>query len=381
MDTPAKRIQWAIERRGMGVRELARRLGVSPGLPSQWWRTGGRATSPDSHLDEISEILQANVDWLRYGRGEPFRSVVRNQQELGAPLDTSRARIVGIVEGEVWREGISMREAMAAGDSGAPTLQVVSREDLQGFEQFAVEVRGHVCDQTIPPGNFAIYVDYNLSRPSGPVEGDLVVVEKRRGGEIKALIARLHFVNGAWELQYESNDPRWQQEKPIRLSEDRKHDVNDGLALDIVGHVRSFVSQDPRPRFGRETAPVRAAWRSRRGLSLPLIGPGLMMSGSIALITGVLSVVGGEQFSPYAVFFYLAATIVIGLKFGTILAIASTWLSAVIGGIVLYEPTFTLTIENPLSVRSLLAFVCVAMVLSLILHRVRARTFMQPFRL
>ena len=96
-----------------------------------------------------------------------------------------------------------MREAMAAADSGAATLQVVSREDLQGLEQFAVEVRGHVCDQTIPPGSFAVYVDYNLSRPAGPVEGDLVVVEKRRGGEIKALIARLHFVNGAWELHYE----------------------------------------------------------------------------------------------------------------------------------------------------------------------------------
>jgi transcriptional regulator with XRE-family HTH domain len=368
MDTPAKRIQWTLEQRGMGVRELARRLGVSPGLPSQWWRTGGRASSPDSHLDQISEILDVNVDWLRYGRGEPFRSLVRGQQEVGATLDTNRARLIGIVEGEVWREGISMREAMAAADSGATTLQVVSREDLQGLEQFAVEVRGHVCDQTIPPGSFAVYVDYNLSRPAGPVEGDLVVVEKRRGGEIKALIARLHYVNGAWELHYESNDPRWQQEKPIRLSDDQKRDVNDGLAIDIVGHVRSFVSRDPRPRFVRETAPARSASRFRRALSLPLIGPGMMMAGSIALITGALSMLGGEQFSPYAVFFYLAATVVIGLKFGSILAIASSWLSAVIGGIVLYEPTFTLTIDNPVSMRSLIAFVCVAITISLILR-------------
>ena len=368
MDTPAKRIQWALEQRGMGVRELARRLGVSPGLPSQWWRTGGRATSPDSHLDQISEILDVNVDWLRYGRGEPFRSLVRGQQEVGATLDTNCARIIGIVEGEVWREGISMREAMAAADNNAATLQVVSREDLQGLEQFAVEVRGHVCDQTIPPGSFAVYVDYNLSRPAGPVEGDLVVIEKRRGGEIKALIARLHFVNGAWELHYESNDPRWQQEKPIRLSDDQKRDVNDGLAIDIVGHVRSFVSQDPRPRFGSEAATARSASRFRRALSLPLIGPGMMMAGSIALVTGVLSMLGGEQFSPYAVFFYLAATVVIGLKFGSILAIASSWLSAVIGGIVLYEPTFTLTIDNPVSMRSLIAFVCVAMTISLILR-------------
>ena len=368
MDTPAKRIQWALEQRGMGVRELARQLGVSPGLPSQWWRTGGRATSPDSHLDRISEILEVNVDWLRYGRGEPFRSLARNLQEIGAPLDTNRARLVGIVEGEVWREGFSMREVMAAGDSGGATLQVVSREDLQGLEQFAAEVRGHVCDQTIPPGSFAIYVDYNLSRPAGPVEGDLVVVEKRRGGEIKSLVARLHFINGAWELHYESNDPRWQQEKPIRLSEDCKHDVNDGLAVDIVGHVRSFVSQDPRPRFGREAAQARAASPFRRALSHPFVGPGIMMTASIVLVTSVLSLLGGEQFSPYAVFFYLATTIVISLKFGSILAIANTWLSAAIGGVVLYEPTFTLTIDNPVSMQSLIAFVCVAMILSLILR-------------
>ena len=174
MDTPAKRIQWALEQRAMGVRELARRLGVSPGLPSQWWRTSGRATSPDSHLDDIAEILAINVDWLRYARGEPFTAggVDRShQQEIGAPLDTACARIVGIVEGEVWREGTSMREAIAASDGGAPTLQVVSREDLQGLEQFAVEVRGHVCDQTIPAGSYAICVDYNLSRPGWPSGG------------------------------------------------------------------------------------------------------------------------------------------------------------------------------------------------------------------
>ena len=277
MDTPAKRIQWALEQRAMGVRELARRLGVSPGLPSQWWRTSGRATSPDSHLDDIAEILAINVDWLRYARGEPFTAGgvgSSHQQEIGAPLDTACARIVGIVEGEVWREGTSMREAIAASDGGAPTLQVVSREDLQGLEQFAVEVRGHVCDQTIPAGSYAICVDYTLSRPGGPVEGDLVVIEKRRGGEIKALIARLHFLNGAWELHYELNDPRWQKEPPIRLSEDRQRDMNDGHAVDIVGHVRSFLSQDPQPRFGREAGLMRTAARIRSKLSIPAAWPG-----------------------------------------------------------------------------------------------------------
>ncbi len=374
MDIPAKRIQWALEQRGMGVRELARRLGVSPGLPSQWWRTAGRTTSPDTHLDEIAEILALNVDWLRYGRGEPFadgRPICNDQQELGALLDTTCARIVGIVEGEVWREGIPMREVMAAADGGAPTLQVVSREDLRGLEQFAVEVRGHVCDQTIPAGSFAICVDYNLSRPGGPVEGDLVVIEKRRGGEIKALIARLHFVNGAWELHYESNDARWQKEPPIRLSDDGQRDLADGHAVDIVGHVRSFLNEDPQPRFGRETRLTRPASRIRGKLSVPGLWPSIMMLGMVAVITGVLAVLGGEQFSPHAIFFYLAAIVAIGLKFGSLFALASAWLSAGIGAIVLYEPVFTLTIDNPISLRSVLAFVAVATATSIAFYRSR----------
>ena len=90
---------------------------------------------------------------------------------------------------------------------------------------------------------------------------------------------------------------------------------------------------------------------------------------------------GGEHLSPHAIFFYLAAIIVVSLKFGSILAIASTWLSAVVGGIVLYEPTFTLTIDNPISMQSLIAFICVATAMSVALHRVRARAFIKPFRL
>ena len=371
MDTPAKRIQWALEQRAIGVRELARRLGVSPGLPSQWWRTRGRATSPDSHLDDIAEILAVNVDWLRYARGEPFAegSFLNNRPQIGSPLDTACARIVGIVEGEVWREGHSMREAIAASDGGTPTLQVVAREDLQGLEQFAVEVRGHVCDQTIPSGSYAICVDYSLSRPGGPVEGDLVVVERRRGEEIKALIARLHFVQGSWELHYESNDPRWQREPPIRLSEDRKRD-SDGHAIDIVGHVRSFLSPDPQPRFGRETRPTRFA-RGNRGKFPPLARASITLLGSIVLITGLLSMLGGEQFSPHAIFFYLPATIAMGLQFGTALAFACAALSAAVGGIVLYEPTFTLTIAEPNSFRSVVAFSVVATAMSIVFYRSR----------
>ena len=100
-------------------------------------------------------------------------------------------------------------------------------------------------------------------------------------------------------------------------------------------------------------------------MSLPAAWPGIMMVGTIALITGVLAFLGGEQFSPHAIFVYLAATIVVGLKFGSLLALTNAWLSAAIGGIVLYEPAFTLTIDNPISLYSIVAFVVLATVISI----------------
>jgi hypothetical protein len=76
------------------------------------------------------------------------------------------------------------------------------------------------------PGEYAICVEYRQVRPAGPQQGDLVVVKKRRGmNEHKIFIARLRYRENTWQLSYESNDPRWQQERPIRLSEDLTRDT------------------------------------------------------------------------------------------------------------------------------------------------------------
>ena len=62
---------------------------------------------------------------------------------------------------------------------------------------------------------------------------------------------------------------------------------------------------------------------------------------AFALIMAILFVFGGEQFSPHAVFFYLAAIVLIWSQVRKHPCFASTWLSVVIGGIVLYEPQLT----------------------------------------
>ena len=369
MDTPAKRIQWALEQRGMGVRELARRLGVSPGLPSQWWRTGGRATSPDSHLDQISEILDVNVDWLRYGRGEPFRSLVRRQQELGATLDTNCARIIGIVEGEVWREGISMREAMAAADSGAMTLQVVSREDLQGLEQFAVEVRGHVCDRRSLRGVLrSTSTTISRVRPARSKATSSLLknaeVEKSRP-LLRDCITSM--VRGSFITNLTTR--AGSRKSRFAFPDDRKRDVNDSLAIDLVGHVRSFVSQDPRPRFGSETAPARSASRFRRALIASAYRPRHDDGRQHCAHHG--SSVPARRRAVLSVCCFLLSRrdccdwsqVREHSRHRKLLAISRDRRHRSRS-----SPTFTLTIDNPVSMRSLIAFVCVAMTISLILR-------------
>jgi hypothetical protein len=58
--------------------------------------------------------------------------------------------------------------------------------------------------------------------------GDLVVAEKRRNGESRIWIGRMHLVRGAWEIHYESDNERWQNEQPVQLDQD----------VEIVGLVR-----------------------------------------------------------------------------------------------------------------------------------------------
>jgi hypothetical protein len=55
-------------------------------------------------------------------------------------------------------------------------------------------------------------------------------------------------VGGAWQIHYESNEPRWQKKKPIRLSEDLARDTADNCDVKIIGRVLGAFRFDPRPQ-------------------------------------------------------------------------------------------------------------------------------------
>jgi transcriptional regulator with XRE-family HTH domain len=209
--------------------ELARRLGVSRGAVNQWEK--GQTEPSARALRSIAMLTTQDFDWLATGRA---REVV------------PEVRVVGAIEGEAWREGPGLRQEME--DQAASTSRLAPRvpdPDLINVKQFALEVRGCSANLTADDGEYALCVDYQDARPAGLQVGDLVVFEKRRRDEYKVMIARLHFVSEAWELHYQSDHPRWMQQRPLRLSEDRRRDINDpsGQEIEIIAFVLGFYRE------------------------------------------------------------------------------------------------------------------------------------------
>ena len=264
MKTPGEQIKWALEQRGVSAAEFGRQLGVTRSAVSQWWSESNPA-SPHKRAERISDCLNLNLDWLLTGRGEPLRedgqiagSGKSGNSGPAEGIDIAGARLVGVAEGEVWREGCHP----SIGDT----------------HQFAFEVRGSSADRMINPGEYVICVNYRQARPAGPQPRDIVVAKKRRGAtEYKIFIARLHYCEGTWELQYESNNTRWQQERPIRLSKDFTRDTFDQCHVEIVGYVLGAlrVNQDPLFDVIGRAAAQQPIQRRRR-----LHGSGSLSSGS-----------------------------------------------------------------------------------------------------
>jgi transcriptional regulator with XRE-family HTH domain len=226
-----------VARRDAGIttqRELARHLGVTRSAVSEWEKNKSKPST--RNLIRIAQITKKDFDWLATGRAS--RSAEFN-----------RAPVVGVVEAEVWREHFGGHAAVNIEESKfVPNL---SHPDLRF--QFAFEVRGCSANRTVRAGDYVICLDYREARPSGPSDGDLVVLEKYRGPEArrecKIMMGRLHPLDGTWEFHLESNEPRWLEEKPVRLSPDLNRDLVDNCEVRIVGHVLAALRFDPRPQF------------------------------------------------------------------------------------------------------------------------------------
>lgn len=184
-----QRIFKARKRKGLSQEALGKRLGVTREAVSQWEADVSEPTA--ARMRKASVILDVGYDWLATGRGGD------------APV-VPGIRFWGEIAGGVWAE---VRETQ---DSEYERIPVAPDPRYPADAQYALKVRGNSVNKVAKDGTIVICVDVD----AGGVElrdGDLVWVERRRGGLVEATVKRLRKGNGGPELWPESTDPLFQE--------------------------------------------------------------------------------------------------------------------------------------------------------------------------
>lgn len=89
MDTIGSRIMYVIEKKSVKKIRFAEALNVSPAFVTEM--CAGRKFPSDRTIADICRVYNVNEDWLRYGTGEPFMQLSREE---------TIAEYVGRVNGE-----------------------------------------------------------------------------------------------------------------------------------------------------------------------------------------------------------------------------------------------------------------------------------------
>jgi hypothetical protein len=159
---------------------------------------------------------------------------------IGPPVRVQNTRVQGRAEMGTWREARHLIEFFDS-DSESENdryaqVPFVPHEQFKNIRQFAVLVSGTSMNKIIPDGFYAVCVPYSEVRTQ-ITDDDIVLVERRRGGQVEGTIKRVRRVGKKWELWPESYDPRWKD--PIKLSDDLDHEsgAKEETEVEIVGLV------------------------------------------------------------------------------------------------------------------------------------------------
>lgn len=179
--------------RGLTQTAVGKALGVTRNAVSLW--EAGTSSPTPERLRKLAVILDCNSDWLATGRK------AHSQVTRGLPL-------WGEIAAGVWAEvnenqDMEVRRVPVAPDPAYPAEA-----------QFALKVRGNSVNKTAPNGTIIICVDII----KGEVEirdGDLVVVERRKGPLVETTLKRVRKAAKGIELWPESDDPN--HKEPIGL--------------------------------------------------------------------------------------------------------------------------------------------------------------------
>lgn len=115
--------------------------------------------------------------------------------------------VIGQVQAGTWREQSEWPER-------DKYLIEVDKSPIEGAERFALEMVGHSMDRTIPPGSVLECIRVFQSNGPKPIDGDIVIVERRQNDLIETTCKRLEIKpNGTYILHAESYRPEFS--KPV----------------------------------------------------------------------------------------------------------------------------------------------------------------------
>lgn len=194
MDGLPHRIKKSREALRLSKAEVARRVGVKSRQAATLWENG-TAEPTAENLRKLSVILNVDYDWLATGR-KAKPGVV-----LGLELH-------GEAAGGVWME-IPENQ-----DREFPRVPVAPDPAYPADCQYALRVRGNSVNQIVPDGGIIVCVDI-MGAGIDARDGDLVVVERRRGSTVETTVKRLKRGTNGSELWPVSSDPDHQEKLTV----------------------------------------------------------------------------------------------------------------------------------------------------------------------
>ena len=188
-------------------------------------------------------------DLLKRGRGGKLDDLARIARALGKPdnwLVESRAgqaqveeklrmvHVRGVAQAGIWMEFDD-----DFSQSQFPPIPCIPGK-WSDLDQFSYRVAGPSMNQRrIFDGDYVICVPYFDARMA-IATGDIVVVERRRGGTTERTVKEIVVQNGSFELWPRSSDPKFQ--RPIVVPDKRDLTEEDGTIIEIVGLVVGLYS-------------------------------------------------------------------------------------------------------------------------------------------
>ena len=207
-----ERLVEARTRLGWKQTELARRAGV-PQQSVQAIETSDQRTS--KYLHQLAATLGVTGAWLLGEESGGWN---------GGP-GARQAPVRGLAAAGLWQE-----DSRQIGDDtpvpASPNPRYANRP------QIAFRVVGNSMDRLVADGEYVICIDFAES-PMHLRDGDIVVAERRRGGETERTVKRVRTDGQTIELWPDSNDPEHQT--PIILN-----GASDHVEVLVIGIVIGF---------------------------------------------------------------------------------------------------------------------------------------------